>query len=140
MATKVFLDANVILDFVLKRNNHETVRSIFLLEEQQKINLFVSSSILHIVSYWLTRSLGSIVAKTTLLKLLDHVKVVESNHESSVRALESEFTDIEDALQYFTALSNKMDYIISFDKGFLKFNSEKLPIVNARTMVTLFES
>ncbi|HTN19282.1 MAG TPA: PIN domain-containing protein [Pelobium sp.] len=139
MATKVFLDANVILDFVLKRNKYEMVRSIFMLEEQQKIKLFVSSSILHIISYWLTKNLGSTVAKTTLLKFLDHIKVVEGNHESSVKALESNFTDIEDALQYFTALLNKMDYVVSFDKGFQKFNSDKLQIIDAQTLVSLFK-
>ena len=116
------------------------VRSIFILEEKQKIKLFISSSILHIVSYWLTKSLGFVVAKMTLLKLMNHVRVIGGNHESSIRALESDFTDIEDGLQYFTALVNKMDYIISFDKGFQKFSSEKLPIIDAQTLVILFES
>lgn len=137
MATKVFLDANVLLDFVLKRKNHQVITSIFELEEHHKVKLFISSSILHIIGYWLSKYLGSTTAKITMIKLLSRVKVVEGSHESSVMALESDFSDIEDALQYSTALLNKMAYLISFDKGFQKFSSKKLPIIDAEAFLKI---
>lgn len=132
MALKVFLDANVILDFVLKRKNYEDVKSIFELEQNAKIKLYISSSILHIIGYWLTKYLGVDIAKTTLLKLLEHIKVLDGNHENALAALKSNFKDIEDALQYFTAINHKMDYLISFDVDFQKFASSKLPIVDVK--------
>ena len=137
MALKIFLDANVILDFVLKRKNYEDVKLIFEQEEKGNIKLFIGSSILHIIGYWLTKYLGAVVAKTTILKLLEHIKVIDGNHESVLDALESDFKDIEDALQYFTALHHKMDYLLSFDVDFQKFNSKKLPIVDVKKFNTL---
>ena len=56
--------------------------------------------------------------------------VFNHNHDCAVKALESKFVDIEDGFQYFIALLNKMDYIVSFDKSFQKYSSEKLPIIN----------
>jgi predicted nucleic acid-binding protein len=132
MAIRVFLDANVILDFVLKRENYQSVKVLFELEEKNKIKLFMSNSILHIIAHWLTKYLGSAIAKTTMLKLLDHIKVVEGNHDSSVKALESKFNDIEDAIQYHIALHNKMDFIISLDQNFQKFTSNNLPILEPK--------
>lgn len=130
MATKVFLDANVLLDYILKRENYESSRMIFEMEDRHKVRLFISCSILHIVGHFLSKTLGSPLAKITIMKLLDHVKVVGGNHESTLMALESDFSDIEDSLQYHTALINKMDYLVSLDKGFQKFSSKKLPIVD----------
>ncbi|TKB98586.1 type II toxin-antitoxin system VapC family toxin [Pedobacter cryophilus] len=137
MAFKIFLDANVILDFVLKRKNYEDVKLIFEQEEKGNIKLFISSSILHIIGYWLTKYLGVDVAKTTLLKLLEHIKVIDSNHEGALDALKSDSKDIEDALQYFTALNHKMDYLISFDIDFQKFANAKLPIVDVKDFIKL---
>jgi predicted nucleic acid-binding protein len=129
MANKVFVDANVILDFILKREKFESAKILFELGERNQLKLYISSSILHIIAYWLTKHLGSTVTKTTMLILLEHIKVLEGSHDCAVRALESDFNDIEDAFQYFIALQNKMDFIISFDKGFQKFSSEKLQII-----------
>lgn len=140
MATKVLLDANVLLEYVLKRENYEKVKTIFELEGRHKVKLFISCSILHIVGHFLSKSYGVLIAKATMKQMLNHVKVVGGSDESSLKALESDFTDIEDALQYYTALLHKMDYVVSFDKGFLKFNSDKLPIIDAQTMVALFKS
>lgn len=137
MALKIFLDANIILEFVLKRKNFEDVKSIFEIEQNAKIKLYISSSILHIIGYWLTKYLGVDVAKTTLLKLLEHIKVIDSNHEGTLEALKSDFKDIEDAIQYFTALNHKMDYLISFDIDFKKFANSKLPIVDVKDFIKL---
>jgi predicted nucleic acid-binding protein len=130
MANKVFVDANVILDFILKRKQFESAKTLFELAERNRIKLFISSSLLHIIAHWLTKSLGSNISKTTMLSLLNLVQVVEGNHDCAVQSLESKFVDIEDGFQYFIALMNKMDYIISFDKGFQKYSSEKLPIIS----------
>ena len=137
MALKIFLDANVILYFVLKRKNYEDVKLIFEQEEKGNIKLFIGSSILHIIGYWLTKYLGAVVAKTTILKLLEHIKVVDGNREIALDALQSNFIDIEDALQYFTALHHKLDYLLSFDVDFQKFSSKKLPIVDVKKFNTL---
>ena len=121
MATKIFLDANVVLDYVLKRNHYLTIRELFVLAQESKIRFYISSSIVHILGYILTKHLGYAVAKTTILKLLDSIQVIDGNHATTILALLSENPDIEDALQFEIAHKNKMDFFITLDKKFQKF-------------------
>lgn len=130
MAIKVFLDANIILEYILKREKYNEAAVIFQSQKESKVRLFVSSSVLHIVGYYLTKKLGVKIAKLTLVRFLDIAKVIDANHNYAIMALESDFLDIEYAIQYYTALKNRMDYLITFDKDFQKFSSDKLEILN----------
>ena len=67
MVNKIFVDANVILDFILKRKQFESAKILFELAERNRIRLFISSSVLHIIAHWLTKYLGSDISKTTML-------------------------------------------------------------------------
>lgn len=138
MASKVFLDANIILDYVLKRHNYIQIRTLFELEQKSKIRFYMSSSILHIIGYFLTKLIGSILAKTTILKLLDVIHIIDGSHDTAILALQNQNPDIEDALQYQIALKNKMDYFISGDKNFQKYGSEILPIISIAKASELF--
>jgi predicted nucleic acid-binding protein len=128
MASKVFLDANILLDFTLKRENYQVAKQILTLAVQGSIQTFITPSIVHIVGYWLTKAYGSTKAKELLLTLLADVQVIDITHEITLAALHSKITDIEDALQYYSAIHHKMDYFISRDKGLQKVAMPILPI------------
>lgn len=130
MASKIFLDANVILDYVLKRNNYNEIKNLFELESKSKLRFFMSSSIVHIIGYFLTKYIGSSMAKITILKLLNNIQVIDGNHDSAVFAMQSDNPDIEDALQYEIATKNKMEYYLSSDMKLQKYGTKKLPIIN----------
>lgn len=130
MAFKVLLDANVLLDFLLKREEYETAKKLLQLAVQGKLQAFVTPSILHIAAYWLTKAYGSSKAKELLLTLLSDVRVIDASHEMAVTAIHSKIGDIEDALQYYTALHHKMDYVISRDKALQRAALPSLPVVS----------
>lgn len=138
MAFKIFLDANVILDYVLKRNNYDKIRNLFELENKSRIKFYMSSSIVHITGYFLTKYLGSSMAKITILKLLGNIQIVDGNHDTAVLAMQSENPDIEDALQYEIAVKNKMDYYLSSDKKLQKYSTGKLPIITVLQAISTF--
>lgn len=138
MASKIFLDANVILDYVLKRKNYDKIRYLFELESKSRIKFYMSSSIVHITGYFLTKYIGSSMAKTTILKLLNNIQVVDGSHDTAVLAMQSENPDIEDALQYEIAIKNKMDYYLSSDKKLIKYSIIKLPIITIPEAGNLF--
>ncbi|MGG7666315.1 type II toxin-antitoxin system VapC family toxin [Dyadobacter sp. BHUBP1] len=98
MATSVFLDANIVLDFFLKRKDYEDAREVVSLALEKKIKAFISPSILHIVSYWLTKAYGSAQSKDLLLLFLSDISIVDANQEVVNLALTSPIDDIEDAL------------------------------------------
>jgi predicted nucleic acid-binding protein len=127
MAFKVLLDANIILDFTLQRKDFATARKLMVWIMAGRIQAFVTPSIIHIVGYWLTKEYGSEQAKEVLLSLLAEVQVIDIGHDSALNALNSKMTDIEDALQYYTALYHKLDYFITRDSNLIKAAIPTLP-------------
>jgi predicted nucleic acid-binding protein len=128
MAFKVMLDANIILDYALKRDDKAIAKEILSLVIQGTIQGYITPSIVHICAYWLTKAYGHEKAKRILLSLLTDVKVLDIPHDTTIAALHSSIRDIEDALQYYTALHHKLDYFISRDKQLLKEAIPLLPI------------
>src|ERR1700712_5231381 len=104
MAIKIFLDANVLLDFTLKREAYEDAKVIIKQVVDYQMQAFITSSVLHIVGYWLSKAYGNSKAKELLLTLLADITVIDISHETALTALHSKINDIEDALQYYTAI------------------------------------
>lgn len=128
MASRVFLDANILLDFTLKRESYPVTREIMELVINGQIQAFITPSIVHILGYWLTKSYGNAQAKDLLLMLLADVNVIDISHEITLTALHSKIKDIEDALQYYTAIHHKLDFFISRDKNLQKAAIPTLPV------------
>lgn len=128
MGSKIFLDANIILDFTLKRAEYADAKRIIETAVGGQVSAYTSSSIIHIVGCWLTKAYGSAKAKELLSALLEDVHVIETDHETTIQALRSRINDIEDALQYHTALHHKLDGFISRDKKLQKMATQHLPV------------
>ena len=139
MAASVFLDANIILDFLLKRKDYEDARKIMVLVLEKKIKAFISPSILHIVSYWLTKAYGSAKSKDLLLLLLADVRIIDANQDVVNLALTSQIDAIEDALQYYTAIHHKIDFFLSRDKKLKKDALTLLPVYDIPYFLNLLD-
>jgi predicted nucleic acid-binding protein len=128
MAFRLFFDANILLDFALKRPEYESARKLVEWVVEGRIEAYVTPSIIHIMAYWMTKAYGTERTKRVLLSLLADIQVVDIGHETTVSALHSKMNDIEDALQYYTALHYRLDYFISRDKGLQKEAIPLLPV------------
>lgn len=128
MASKVFLDANIVLDFTLRRDAFDVSKAIIELAIKGRIQAFITPSIVQISGYWLTKAYGSPKAKELLLTLLNDVTLIDIGHEIAQHALQSGIPGIEDALQYYTAIHHKLDYFITLDKALIKHASPALPM------------
>jgi predicted nucleic acid-binding protein len=135
MASKVFLDANILLDFFLKRDDYDNAKKIFGLIADGKMLAFITPSIVHILGYWLTKAFGNARAKELLIALLLDVQVIDISHEVTLLSLNSKIKDIEDALQYYSALHHKIDYFISRDKGLQKAAIAVLPVYSSNELL-----
>lgn len=78
-------------------------------------------------------------AKELLLALLANITVIEIDHEITVHALHSKIADIEDALQYFTAIHHRIDAFVSDDKRLLKEATAVLPVYSLKEFLTNIE-
>lgn len=128
MAFRIFLDANILLDFTLKKEAYPVARKIMEQAVNGQVQAFITPSIVHIVGYWLTKAYGNSKAKELLLTLLADINVIDIDHEITLAALHSKIKDIEDALQYYTAIHHKVDYFISRDKDLQKVSIPTLPV------------
>lgn len=135
MGFNIFLDANVILDQMLKRKEYESSRQLFQLIVNGQVSAFTSPSIIHIIGYWLTKAYGANEACQMLLTLLNDVYVLELGHDVTIQALHSKILDVEDALQYHVAIYHEMDYFISLDKNLKGLGTSLLPVLTPKELL-----
>ena len=138
MASKVFADANLLLDFTLQRDNYLSARNVVQHGIDGAIQLYTTPSILHITAYWIGKAYGVAKAKELLLALLADVQIVDCDHATALMAINSSISDIEDALQYYTALKFGMEYFISADKKLKKAAIPQLPVFTAEEFLKEF--
>lgn len=135
MAFKVFLDANILLDFTLKRSNYEDAKTIVRWAEEKRISAYVSPTVVQIIAYWMTKAYGSEKTKQLIGALLSFVRTIDTPQERVLMAVHSSMDDIEDALLYYTALHHRLDYILTRDKDFQKSAMVVLPVISPETFI-----
>ena len=111
---KVFLDTDVILDLLTEREPHfEAAVELFLQIQDRTIQAYTSPVIIANIFYILNKHLGRQKAIQSLIKLKSLVKVLNCGDRVIELALSSDFKDFEDSIQYYTALENNIDILIT---------------------------
>ncbi len=114
MNKKVFIDSDIILDLLCKREPfYSYAAEIFTLGDTKKIELVTTSVVFANVFYILRKLLGIDKAKELLRKLRIIISVVSVEEKIVDLALNSKFSDFEDGLQYFTARENDIKIILT---------------------------
>lgn len=114
---KVFLDTNIILDVLAKREPHyEMSAKIFELCRRQYVEGIVCSLSFPTIAYVLRKemNLEKIFSSFEMLMKIFKISMVDKKVVSE--AIASKRPDIEDSMQYFSALTSNADCIISRDK------------------------
>lgn len=128
---ELFLDTNIIIDLLAKREPfYAEAALMFSLADKKKIQLSVSALTFANTNYILLQSRKSEESKQILRKLKLLVKVLSLDEKVVELSLnDNEFKDYEDALQYYTALENGVDAIIT--RNLKDFKKAKLPVMTA---------
>jgi predicted nucleic acid-binding protein len=114
MTEKIFIDSDIILDVLAKRDEFvDSAAELFELSHLRKIELFTTAVVLANVFYMLRKTSGIEKAKKNLQKLRLIIRVLSINEKIVDLSLNSNFTDFEDGLQYFTAKENKISTLIT---------------------------
>ena len=131
MASKVFLDVNLLLDLTLQRTGFQKANDIVQAAIEGEIQLYTTPAVLHVVAYYTSQAFSSRHSKQLILTLLNDVRVMDCDHATALVAINSSIEDMEDALQYYTALKFGIDYFISSDKRLKKSAIPQLPVYDA---------
>ena len=141
MAYKLFLDTNVFLDAFLERtvdwNDAETVLQ---LAAQNKIDVLTSGNNLVNVIYSLQKQKLTQEQIIRLMELtLTYMQLADITKPAFALALRAGFPDLEDSIQYFTALQIKgIDYFITSNTKDFKKASLQLPVITPKRFMALY--
>ncbi len=133
----LFLDTNVVIDVLDKREPFSTEAALlFEFAEKEAISIFIAAVSFNVIYYVLRRKIGHKITLTVLDELTRFVTIVNVTQEVIKDAITSGNSDFEDAIQYYSAISNtKIEAIITRDpKGFKK---SKLPIFKPTEVLEL---
>ena len=124
---KVLIDTNIALDVLLKRIPHyEKSAKVLVLSEKREIDAYISASAVTDI-YYITRKVLQDKRNTIdlLRKLINVVNVAAVTGDNVRHALELEWDDFEDSLQYMVGENLPVEYIITrnlrdFEHGSIK--------------------
>jgi len=127
---RLLLDTNIVLDLLAHRMPFYTeAAKLFSLADRKKIKLSISALCLADVNYILSKQKPEMEVRKILRRFKVLVNVLPFDDKISDLALNSEFRDFEDAIQYFTALENDQDLIITRNQP--DFRESKIPVMTA---------
>lgn len=135
---KILLDTDVILDFLLDRKpfSDDTLR-VLLKCENKELQAFVTPVIVANTYYLLRQKASHAYVIEQLKILLKIISVLSMDQKQVLSALESKFTDFEDALQYFSALQNtKIEAILT--RNGKDFKYAELPVFTPKEFLATF--
>ena len=132
---KLFVDTNIVIDLISRREPFfEEAAELFSLADKHQVELSVSALTIANTSYVLLRQIDSNKAKSILRKLRLILNILPLNAKVLGLALNDDtFSDFEDGLQYFTAIEDEQDIIIT--RNLKDFKKSKLPTMTARQFI-----
>ncbi len=110
----IFIDTNVLLDVLNNRKPfYKDSAAIWTLAEKAQINGYISAINFNNIYYISRKHSTPAAVKKTLTLLRDIFKIVPLDEQIVGQAIDSQFKDFEDAIQYFSAQRVNAECIIS---------------------------
>lgn len=136
---RLFVDTNIVIDLLSRRDPFfEEAALLFSLADKKKIRISISSLTIANTSYVLLKQKGIDETRSILRRLRLIVNVLSLDDKIIALALDAEnFTDFEDSMQYFSAIENKQDLIIT--RNLKDYKNSKLPVMTARQFIEMDE-
>ena len=115
---KVFVDTNVLLDVLARRDPfYATAAQVWSLAERGDIEASVSAISFNNVYYIVRKADSKGKADQALRLIRDVFHVVAPDSQIINQAIDAEFTDFEDALQFHSAVRAKAAHLITRNPG-----------------------
>ena len=125
---KLFWDTNVMLDFLGERTPfYISAAKIATLADKREVKVIASALSYATISYFLTKYEGIEKTKDKLRKFKVISEICELDELIIEKGLNSDFSDFEDSLQYFSALRTECDIIIT--RNGKDFKKSQIPVM-----------
>lgn len=121
---KIFIDTNIFLDLILKREDFDKALLIFNAIEKKLFEAVVLDITILNIDYVAKKQVADIRNFLTLVN--NNLQVVGCANEQIAKALLLKNNDLEDNLQYTLAKENHCEIIVTNDKAFYAKSIQKL--------------
>jgi predicted nucleic acid-binding protein len=135
---KIFIDSDIILDLIQERENYPEALHLFTLIEENKVKGYVSPLIFANLFYILRKQESSKFALQVLTRLKALLKILTIDEKIIELALSSGFKGFEDAVQYYIALEENLEYLITRNKD--DYKKSGIMICNAKEYLAIYSS
>jgi len=139
---KVLFDTNIVLDFLLDRKPFSDYAAfLFTMVERTEIVGYLASTSITTIYYLSEKVLGKQQASKHIKTLLSLFEIAPVNRSVLEGAVNSKFSDFEDAVIHEAAIQAEVKYIVSRDKvGFKKSSIPVyLPEIFIKILISLKE-
>lgn len=129
---KILIDTNIVIDLLSKRKDfYDDAADLFSQADKKELNLTISSLTFANTNYILTKLKSAKEAREILRKFKVLLELLSLDDKITELALSDEsFPDFEDGLQYYSAIENDVDIIITRNKK--DFKNSRLPVLTAK--------
>lgn len=136
---KLFVDTDIILDLLAEREPHYIHSAkLFTLIDQQKIAAFTSPLVFANLHYLLKNLTSNANALKNLRKLKTLISILPVDERVVEQSLNSDFSDFEDAIQYFTAVNNGISTLVT--RNISDYKKSKITVVTAEEFLAVWQS
>ena len=131
MAYNFFLDSDVILDFLMEREPYYPVsKDLFERKLSGEITMCTTAAVILNVQYISQKIIGKEKSIQLIKKLVSLFSIIFTSKETILKAYDSSFTDVEDAVQYYSAATDRViDFFVTRNTKDYKHADENLNIV-----------
>lgn len=129
---RLLIDTNIVIDLLSKREAYyQEAAQVFSLADKKEITLTISSLTFANTNYILSKLTSAKEAREILRKFKVLVEIINLDDRIIELAISDvQFPDFEDGLQYYSAIENNIDLIITRNKK--GFKKSKLPVLTAQ--------
>jgi predicted nucleic acid-binding protein len=130
--SRLLIDTNIVIDLLANRKEFYTeAATLFSLADKNILTLTVSSLTFANTNYILSKLKSEKEARIILRKFKVLLETLSLDDKITELALsDDKFPNFEDGLQYYSAIENKVDIIISRNKK--DFKNSKIPVMTAK--------
>ncbi|MFS4418831.1 type II toxin-antitoxin system VapC family toxin [Maribacter sp. 2307ULW6-5] len=130
--SRLLIDTNIIIDLLSRRDKYyDEAADLFSRADKKELELTISSLTFANTNYILSKRKSAKEARKILRKFKVLVELLSLDDKITELALSDDsFPDFEDGLQYYSAIENQIDVIITRNKK--DFKNSKIPVLTAK--------
>jgi predicted nucleic acid-binding protein len=132
----VFVDTDIIYDLLSQRQPfYQSAAKLFTMADENKVKITVSALSIANIHYLISKQLSSEHAKQILRKFKILIEIVQIDGKIIDLALNSDFNDFEDAIQYYCALENDCNILLT--RNLKDYKKAQITVMTAQDFINL---